>query len=562
MRKPTRRQLAALLIAAVFFGVMGMGALADDDRSAGQSEQALDVYRDTSPKADANSSGATEGDTSGESDDSSGNPAENTGDSSTKTGDGSGQAGDTSGDASDETGDPSGDGAQTPADGAQSDGSGSPDSSAESGDGSSSSGVPATPGETPELPVEDPNARDLLPGATIGDPPLDGEAGNPLPNLPGLDKVGSISFPNIRSRIREHNLDYLSLEGSILTIEEIDYDETYEDLREAMNSLASTQWMMVQYSSMMGGADYETGSAMAAMDQQYAALREQFEAIKDGEMQQDNADLVRQLRNLQNQIVLGGETMYIALVDLQENSKTLDRNLVTLDRTITELELRYKLGQISAMTLQETKGNRTSIVSGQKTLDMNIKNLKYQLESMLGAELKGTIELAELPQVTGEQLNAMDLEKDLETAKKNSYDLFDAAKTYEDAHDTYKDQANNYGYNEERAEFRRAQREWQSAQNSYQNTVQSFELNFRTLYEQVKDYKQVLDASRTALAVKKANYEASALKYQQGNISKNTLLSSQDEVDTAQETVNGALIDLFSAYNTYRWAVDYGILNG
>ena len=29
----------------------------------------------------------------------------------------------------------------------------------------------------------------------------------------------------------------------------------------------------------------------------------------------------------------------------------------------------------------------------------------------------------------------------------------------------------------------------------------------------------------------------------------------------AQEAVDSALIELFASYNTYRWAVDYGILN-
>lgn len=537
MWKLTRRQAAALLAAALLVGTLGAGAVAVESDASG--EQSLDVSQTTgvegSEAAGSGSEDASDASTGPE--DGSGSPEEEP----EVAGDSSQEEEDSSADPDSPQGDSSGD-TETGGDAE------APDSSAQ-------------PGQTPELPGEAPGDQDILPEATIGDPPLDSDAGSAMPVLPGLDAVGSISLPNIRSRIREHNLDYLSLEGSIRTIEEIDYDETYEDLREAMNSLASAQWGIVQMGSMGFIGDYEKNSSLAAMDQQYAAMREQFDAIKDGEMQKDNADVVRQLRNLQNQIVLGGETMYIALEELEQSTGTLKRNLATLDRTIEEMEMRYRLGQISAMTLQETKGNRTSLVSGQKTLDMNIRNLKYQLESLLGAEMKGTIRLSGLPDVTGEQISGMNLEKDLETAKKNSYALYDAALTYEDAQDTFKDTANYYAYNEERMEFRQAQREWQTAQNTYRTTVQNFELSFRTLYEQVKDYKQVLDASRTALAVKKSNYQASELKYKQGNISKNALLNSQDEVDAAQETVNGAVLDLFSAYNTYRWAVDYGILN-
>ncbi len=552
MGKLSRRQMAALLAAVLLVGLLGMGALADENSSSGK--ESLDV----SQSVGTDGSGDT--------------PVED--DGSTQP-EGSGDMEETSGSSSEE--DPASSSAepvpeepdQDPGDASQESGSSSqpeepeePEeisgSSGEDPASSSSESAPEGPDQTTD---QDPAAEELIPGATVGDPPLDTETTPPLPSLPDLDDVNSISFSNVRSRIREHNLDYQSLQGSILTIEEIDYDETHEQLRQAMNELAANQWSIVQMGSLGLIGEYEKNSTLAAMDQQYAALKEQFDAIENGEMQEDNAGAVRQLKNLQNQIVLGGESMYIALVELEQSRGTLDRNLATLDRSITELELRYKLGQISAMTLQETKGNRTSLLSGQKTLEMNIRNLKYQFESLLGAEMKGTIKLGALPEVSGEEISSMSLERDLETAKKNSYELYDAARTREDAYETYKETGDNYGYHEEYAEYRSAQREWQAAQNSYQTTVQNFELSFRTLYEQVKDYKQVLDASRTALAVKKSNYQASELKYQQGNISKNALLNSQDEVDAAQETVNGAVIDLFSSYNTYRWAVDYGILN-
>ena len=83
----------------------------------------------------------------------------------------------------------------------------------------------------------------------------------------------------------------------------------------------------------------------------------------------------------------------------------------------------------------------------------------------------------------------------------------------------------------------------------------------RSLYLQVKDYQQVLAAARTSLAVEEDSFAAAQLKFEQGTISQNALLEAKDKVSAAQETVDGAEIDLFSAYNNYRWAVDRGILN-
>ena len=77
----------------------------------------------------------------------------------------------------------------------------------------------------------------------------------------------------------------------------------------------------------------------------------------------------------------------------------------------------------------------------------------------------------------------------------------------------------------------------------------------------MKDYQQILAASRTALAVEQDNYTAAQLKQSQGTISQNALLEAGDKVAEAREKVAKAENDLFSAYNTYRWAVDYGIMN-
>lgn len=49
---------------------------------------------------------------------------------------------------------------------------------------------------------------------------------------------------------------------------------------------------------------------------------------------------------------------------------------------------------------------------------------------------------------------------------------------------------------------------------------------------------------------------------EQGTISENALHTAEDELYTAQDTVSGAERDLFTAYNNYRWAVDYGLLAG
>ena len=366
------------------------------------------------------------------------------------------------------------------------------------------------------------------------------------------DPVGTVSFANLDSRLRENNLNLLALEENIAALEVIDYDKMKEDLRTSLNSTANLLWNL----TLAGQSD---SYAAASLQQAYDAMRTTFDDLKDGELQEDNEAIIRQLRNAQDQVVMAAQSLYVALAEMELNDAALDRTLAALDRTVEELELRYELGQISALTLEQTKSGKVTAVSGKQTLEMNIANYKHQLELMIGAQLSGTIQLQPLPDVTQQDLEAMDLEADLERAKTNSYELFAAQRTLEDAKESAKDSAE--GYTDTTYQYKAAQHQRQAAEYTYNAAVQSFEMSFRTLYNQVKDDWQVLAAAQTALACQQDTYASMQLKYEQGNLAENKLKDAADEVAAAQDTVDSAKISLFSAYNNYRWAVDYGILN-
>nr|WP_326176602.1 TolC family protein [uncultured Oscillibacter sp.] len=361
------------------------------------------------------------------------------------------------------------------------------------------------------------------------------------------DPLGQVRFSSVEQRIRENNLQILALNEQIAALEEIDYEKQLDKLRRALNSLAGSQWTMLE---MGMGSSY----AYDQMNQSYSALRRQFDAIWDGDLQEDNAGIVRQLKNLEDQIALGGETMYMAILAMESQEDGLERQLAALDRQLEELRLRHKLGQISTLTLTEAEAGRASLASGLETLRMNIRVYKAQLETLLGAEQTGSIQLGGVPQVTAKQLSDMDLEAGLASAKEASYELFDAKRTLKDTQDAY------HGIGDYTPTLN-AEHGWPAAKYTYNNTVQNYEMKFRTLYAQVKDYKQILEASKVSASSKEASYAAAELKYRQGNISKNTLLTAEDELTAAKEAVRSAENDLFTAYNNYCWAVKTGILN-
>ena len=384
--------------------------------------------------------------------------------------------------------------------------------------------------------------------------------------LYAADPEGTVSFANLEARVRENNLTIRMLEESIASIDVVDYEKMYDELKDGLNEIAKIQRTMLQLGqldSAMGNTSlsgsFSSEYIFSNLDASYDSLRETFDDLKDGKIQGDYAAAKRQLENAENQVVMGAETLYMAILEMQNTRSSLQRQLDALDRTVEEMELRYKLGQISALTLQQVKDGRTQLSSGIATLDMNIRNYTRQLEVMLGLEQTGSLTLTEPPQVSDKLVAEMDYDTVLASAKEKSYDLFAAQKTLDDAEETYKDSIKGYGQNN--YHYKSAVHTYEAAKYTYQSTVQSFEMNFRTMYDAVADYQQVLKASQSALDYQKNACAASQLKYQQGTISKNSLLEAQDSLASAEADVATAKHNLFSAYHTYLWAVEYGILN-
>ena len=144
-----------------------------------------------------------------------------------------------------------------------------------------------------------------------------------------------------------------------------------------------------------------------------------------------------------------------------------------------------------------------------------------------------------------------------------SYADFEAINdTLEDADEEYKDKAGDLGYNKDNYEYIAVKHQWQAAQYTYNAAVQNFELSFRSLYDSVQSYASALNAAKVSLECERSDLAAAQLRYEQGTISENALHTAEDELYTAQDTVSGAERDLFTAYNNYRWAVDYGLLAG
>ena len=70
----------------------------------------------------------------------------------------------------------------------------------------------------------------------------------------------------------------------------------------------------------------------------------------------------------------------------------------------------------------------------------------------------------------------------------------------------------------------------------------------------------VLESAQAALAWQQTLLDTAQTRYDLGLTTCSAVLDAQDEVASAQSALDSAWRDLFSACNSYRWAVEYGLL--
>ena len=345
-----------------------------------------------------------------------------------------------------------------------------------------------------------------------------------------------VMFVDLADMVKKNSPAYKALRANASAIDDA------EDQVDTMKT------MLARVESALAALDSNpdlTPEEKAEQKAQLQSQKTQLQSGISGLSSMANQD-TSQMDGTANQLILGSESIYIALVGLEIQETALVRQLAALDRTIAELKVRHEWGQVSQLQLMEAENGRASLVSGLTTLRMNMTNLRMQLENMLGQDITGTIEVGTLPRVTAEQLSSIDLEKDLKMVLRRNPDV-QAAENKEDSlfgsgmtGDLLDSMSDAADYGIESAKLQA-------------------EMKFRSLYGELMDCRQVLTNAKSSLEVEQLAYQAEELKYNQGTISKNAFLAAADELQTAKEAVLTAENNLFSTYNEYNWAVKHGI---
>lgn len=387
------------------------------------------------------------------------------------------------------------------------------------------------------------------------------------------DDGGPIDFNDIKGIVKANNLTikanqytYDSIQGVNNNYLMMSLERSKNSIESLTNSLSTAYAMVISVekstddsalSTLAGAMQENLGATIGLVSANVGQIQSQLASITDNaeDAQEAKERSEKQFEYVADQLAMGAETLYISLNSLDLQQKDLQRNLNTLDRTISEMQQRVKLGQVAEIQLLQLQNQRKQLATGIETLKYNIGNLKGDLSLLLGRESDTSLQLYALPEPT---LPTRDLEADLKNAITANYDLYFSQLDLDDAADfsDYVGNPRDDSYTVRVREVESLQNKYEAAKINYESSEKSLTQSFQKLYTAIDEAQRQLELAEDTVNVQKRLYETAQTKYERGMISKNSLLTTKDDYETAQSTLKAKKLDLFSAINQYQWALN------
>jgi hypothetical protein len=343
-----------------------------------------------------------------------------------------------------------------------------------------------------------------------------------------------LPFGTLRERLEKSNYNVKNLKEQIADLSDI----SVGSINSAIGELRKLDSALSGALGGIQGMDPALAGTLGLLLQvnstnirsQISTLDGQIDSLKVSKRTGENS-----LKNGIDQIVKGTETLYIAIATMEANLGSIERGLQTLDRAIAIYEKQYELGMASLYDLESMRHQRDSAVSSLQGLLFQIRSSKITLEGMCGLPLTGTTRLEYLVIPSEEAVNGVDFDGEVRRAMGKNVDVMNARVQEDYDHSD----ANEY---------------------AVKAAEDSFTYNFKVICLTVGEKWRLTKAAQETLAFQRRTFEITAKKYDLGMVSEEEYLAGKNDVLQAESDLYNTQIELFSAYNNYTWARDYGIV--
>lgn len=390
---------------------------------------------------------------------------------------------------------------------------------------------------------------------------------NNVPTTPPVQDSQSVIFNSLENKIRTYNQNIKSFEKTLASINSTDvglqFDlqrfQYYEQNQALQKQVDAYKQAINQLQQAIPSADESTKTALTAQIGAITILQKQAEgtitannAIMSGlddaeedaenELDETYASTKKQLDNAADQIVIGAQTQYIALVTIDNNIAALERSISALDRTIPVMEKQLEIGMASELDLKTLQNQRDTAQSSLESIINQKQSLQNSLSVMLGNDANTTVTAEGLPDISYE-MKSINYAKDLESAMKNSYTIWQKQDALRKASNDYEDDITSTldAYDAAKLDLEAAK-------------IQT-ENSFKALYQTLLEKQRLLEQSKENLTLAEQNFKVSEVKYNIGNISKLEYENAKDTLESSKDAVKTAEAELFTAYNNYKWGI-------
>jgi outer membrane protein TolC len=366
--------------------------------------------------------------------------------------------------------------------------------------------------------------------------------------------AAALHFEDLRAVLTQYNSNIRALSAALADVSHADTDALekavsgLQALRRGVSAALADAQTGVQISAPPEGGETPapdtnlvrlyTGLTISLttcgglLDAQITSLQSQIDSFDTTVETTQNT-----LNNAINQIVRGAETLYAAILTMEAAVGGVDRGIAALERAAAITEKRQELGMASAYETESLRHQLAQARSGRESLLFQIKTSKVSLESLCGMELRGTVSLSPLAMPTAEELAAVSYEQNVSRAAARNVDVLNA-------------DAKRYGDDTDHDANRKA----------YDAAVDAFSAKYLTVCLTVPEKARLVQAAQETADFQQRTFSIAEKKYALGMLSREEYLAAQSSLDAAGDDLAGAQRDLFSAYRSYVWATQYGIV--
>ena len=334
----------------------------------------------------------------------------------------------------------------------------------------------------------------------------------------------TLEYEEIEKLIKEYNVTYQNNMAEYRDFVD-EYGTTNEEWSDAYRELAD------EFYSEMGDGD--TASSMLSnlqLEQQAENMLTQAdEAVDDSETYR--LEYEKQAKNL----VLQAQSYMISYHRQRLNLANAEEQkaLTEANYGLTQAKLAAGMAtQIDLLNAEASIRTQEQSISSQKTA---LEQTRQNLIVMLGWNAGDQPEIGEVPQVSMEEINAIDVAVGKEAALDNKYTLrINKRRLENSSEDSVTDKLKN------------------TIEDNEKKIRLSVESAYQSLLAAKLSYEQAVASNETA----QAQLAISAAGLQAGTITALAYEQQQANADAAQIAVQTAALDLFEAYQTYEWNVN------